>query len=146
MERATILEELLGEHRALRGECAAARAAAEGVLRGEAGASAVLQARLGDLQAMLRAHNAREENLLGAVLPEVDAWGSERMRRMGQHHISEQAEALAARAGCGDARCARLVVEMLDDLVDHLGREEDEFLRPSVLVEDRYDVHTHFGG
>jgi hypothetical protein len=106
---------------------------------------------LGELELLLHeiadgidAHNAREEHLLGEVLPHIDAWGSVRLSRMDEHHRKEHrriANALREASASGEFHAAaRRALPAIDALLEHMRQEEEEFLGEDVLRDDVVDI------
>jgi Hemerythrin HHE cation binding domain len=136
MDFEEIRTELLSHHADLRHQVDAMRQAVEAVSRGDS-SHAELRSRTDDLAAALRAHNDREEELLGEVLPTLDAWGAVRREIMTEQHASEHGELADALEGLGSLfeRTARdSLLATLDRVLEHMAREEkfilnDPFLR-----------------
>ena len=124
------------------GELAARARACEDV-RGE------LRATLGALAESLRAHNAREEELLREVIPTVDAWGPARAEVMVQQHRLEHdalhAAVVHARDGVDVPAPEGALDALLAALVKHMDREEEAFLYEEVLRDDPVAM-CYFGG
>jgi hypothetical protein len=89
----------------------------------------------------LRRHNLREEELLGGIIPTVDAWGPVRAEIMDHEHIAEHKELYAALLG----EDGQPVDALLDRVLDHMAREEAAFLNEDVLRDDVV-VTDYFGG
>lgn len=122
-----ILQELSAQHGAIRQQVEDLRAA----LR--APEADRLDQKLSSLHVAVAAHNRREEELLGAILPEVDAWGRVRAARMDAAHRGEHGElerALLARSGVEPDS----IKVVLDALIAHLREEERTFLNDRVLT------------
>jgi hypothetical protein len=142
-----IREELLAQHESLRSLGAKIREVAGRPPTARArGELAVLLHELGD---GIDAHNAREEYLLGEVLPTLDAWGAVRLARMDTHHRQEHrqiADEVCAAAGLGDfSAAARRALPVIDSLLEHMRREEAEFLGPNVLRDDVVNIEQSDG-
>jgi hypothetical protein len=141
-----IRTELMAQHSELRTHIQTTRAAAERVGRGER-AQRELRRELTALVDLMRRHNRREEELLGGIIPTIDAWGPERAQLMNDEHIAEHREMYAALMDLGatsdPAKRLALVNDELNRLIAHIGREEK-----GVLAALREDLATteYFGG
>ena len=79
----------------------------------------------------LRAHNEHEEELLGKVLPTLDAWGSARREIMTERHVSEHGELAGALEGLDSSfqrTAGDSLIAMLDRVLSHMDREEETLL------------------
>lgn len=139
---------MLADHGAARATIGRAGALAAR-LRGGEDVRSELRATLGELADSLRAHNAREEELLREVIPTVDAWGPARADVMVQQHRLEHdamhAAVVAARDGVDDPTAAAPLEALLADVVKHMDREEEAFLSEEVLRDDPVAMY-YFGG
>jgi hypothetical protein len=132
-----IRTELLAEHADLRKRIDEAREAAVAVSSGRSN-HGHLQSLTDDLAGALRAHNDREEELLGEVLPTLDAWGHVRREIMTEQHISEHGELADAVEGLDSLfqRTAReAFIATLDRVLEHMEREEKTVLNDPLLRE-----------
>jgi Hemerythrin HHE cation binding domain len=87
----------------------------------------------------MRAHNLREEALLGDLIPAIDAWGPARAAIMFEEHVQEHERLYAALLGipCTPAEFAAAGVAALVGLIgEHMDREEAAFLGEDVLRDD----------
>ncbi len=138
---------MLADHGAARATIGRAGALAAR-LRGGEDVREALRAALGELADALRAHNAREEELLREIIPTVDAWGPARADVMVQQHRlghdATHAAVLAARDGVDDPAAGSLEA-LLADVVKHMDREEEAFLSEEVLRDDPVAMY-YFGG
>jgi hypothetical protein len=146
MALSNIREELLEHHNEIRRLCTETLGAVERARRAESGAHAALRSSVLHLVDTIQAHNAREDELLIRLLPTIDAWGAERTRRMCEHHLREDADSIAALATSARPGDDRHVAAILDDVLEHMALEEQEFLRADVLDDDTYDTDAAFGG
>lgn len=143
MSMVKIRTELLEQHKEIGQLVAQTRAAVEKAAHHE------LRACLARLTDAVHGHNAREVALLGNVLPTVDAWGPERAAIMLQEHQAEH-EALSAmmseaRAAPDGSVAAKLTSTLLDELVDHMRREEKVLLGERVLRDDLFPADNFSG-
>jgi hypothetical protein len=138
MTPSQILSLLLADHSSLREMVRETRRVADLARQGAPVTDDLLES-LSAMAASLRAHSAREEELLHGLLRSVDAWGPARAEIMDEEHV-EQHSALHGAivripntpgefAGAG-------VAELLDQLLEHMEREERAFLNPQVLRDD----------
>jgi DUF438 domain-containing protein len=144
-----IREELLAQHGRLRALAIEALASAEQARAGgEAGWTALVDAlaRLGRASAE---HIRREEELLGLVLPTIDAWGARRAALMDERHRDEHqaiTEALTlARTQKSRPEVLRLVGDAVRALREHMQREEQEILHEDVLRDDIFTIDSAGG-
>jgi hypothetical protein len=83
------------------------------------------------LTTALCAHNDREEELLGEVLPTLDAWGPVRREIMTEQHVLEHGHLVDALEGLDSLfqRTARdALIATLDRVIEHMEREEKVIL------------------
>lgn len=143
-----IRQELMQQHAGLRELAAATRAAADQVKGGASGARDALRTNIAMLDQALHAHNDREEELLGAIIKTIDAWGEVRASLMDEHHEAEHERILGTLRSAADApdptAAAEMVHGVLAELADHMEHEEQEILSPNVLRDDIYTVD--YGG
>jgi iron-sulfur cluster repair protein YtfE (RIC family) len=139
MRLSEIRDELLREHAQLRRQISDVHAASECWKNGTASLSQV-RAHLTALVDALLAHNQHEEKMLGGIVLKVDAWGPVRSAIMGEEHLKEHGELLAALTSTSSAAepwaWCELVYRRLADLVNHMDREEQVFLNDEVLRDD----------
>ena len=130
--------ELVGQHRELRRLAEQARRAAERLGQGDRAAGSEMQWSLSQLAEALGAHNAREAELLGDLIPTIDAWGPVRASLMSAHHREEHDALQAALGEAIDAgtAAAALVAAVAERLLRHMDDEEREILDPRVLRDD----------
>ncbi len=140
--------ELLRQHEDLRARMRVLRAVTERCLAGE-GAHAELRRLLTGLTDAVRAHNAREEQLMSTVLPALDGWGPVRQEVMSEQHIEEHEKLVNALvdtyAESDPKAVARVVVGLFDEMTLHMEREESVFLGENVLNDDEKPPDA-FGG
>lgn len=138
---------MLAQHVELRVEITAARRVLERFVAG--GSRASLRAALARVVDRLRLHNLREEELMRDVFPTLDAWGIVRAEVMVEAHVVEHRqlyEALRAADQAADILAvATTVSDVLDQLLEHMAREERVFLGEDVLSDDVI-VPDAFGG
>jgi hemerythrin len=148
MKPSDIRTELLLQHETIRERITATRAVAERCLAGEDARAELLQL-LTRLTDAVRAHNAREEELMSRVFPELDAWGPVRHEVMNEEHILEHEKlvnALIATNGHSDgASVARVAIALFEDMAAHMAREEKVFLGADVLSDEEPPPDA-FGG
>lgn len=87
----------------------------------------------------LVAHNAREEELLGEILPNIDAWGEFRALRMDDVHRQTHHElnrALLAFAKEDPSDSAEIARALVQRVLEHMDEEEEAFLNDHVLRDD----------
>lgn len=146
-ELTEIRKELLDQHASLKRLAAKVRDLAEGP-SGE-NARDELSGLLHELGDGIDAHNAREEHLLGEVLPTLDAWGPERTARMDNHHREEHreiAEQIRAAAGSSEFAAAMdTALPAIEKLMAHMHEEEKEFLGKDLLRDDVINIHQSDG-
>lgn len=97
------------------------------------------------LRDLLVAHNAREEELLGEILPNIDAWGEVRALHMNDDHQAEHRSILDFVTALTDTGAAADVETLTDQLLDHLEDEEKTYLNAKVLRDDIIAI-GHSGG
>ncbi len=143
MTMTQIRTELLEQHKEIWQLLAQTRAAVEKAAHEQ------LRACLARLTDAVHGHNAREVALLGNVLPTVDAWGPERVAIMLQEHQAEhealQAMISEARAAPDGTVAAKLTSTLLDELADHMKREEKVLLGERVLKDDLFPADNFSG-
>jgi hypothetical protein len=136
---AEMRRELLAQHEGLRRLAREAKEAAERRARGDERARRELRAAVDFLGAALKAHNRREEELLGERIKTADAWGPDRAALMTDAHRSEHDDIVRSleHAGRleGDAEASRAVVDAIDDLLAHMAEEERTVLVAHVLSD-----------
>lgn len=131
-------EELLAQHKDLRARVDETRAAIAAVRAGT-GTHEQFFAALTRLAAALGVHNAREEALLKDVIPDVDAWGPARADLMFSAHVKEHEllfDSLVSSGRSHEDAAMTTVSGLLDELVEHMTREEKGFLGEEVLHDD----------
>jgi hypothetical protein len=137
MDLESMRSELSAQHAELRRMIEAVRESASEEPAARSGPD--LRSRLDELSRSMREHNRREEELLGDVLPTIDAWGSVRRDIMTEQHVSEHGELAAALDDVGplseDNEC-RALLSTLDRVLEHMAREEKAFLSDPLLRED----------
>jgi len=100
---------------------------------------------LTQLRDLLVIHNKREDELLGGILPNIDAWGEVRALHMNEDHqaehrsILEYVSALAVTADAAD------IEKLIDQLLEHLEDEEKTYMNAKVLRDDIISI-GHSGG
>jgi iron-sulfur cluster repair protein YtfE (RIC family) len=108
-----------------------------------------LEVCLRNLADELASHNKCEEDLLGDVIPTIDAWGPLRAEAMLEAHTAEHQQLvfeLSAAAAETDAETgAARILAMLDALLGHMDHEERTFLDENLLVEG-LAARDSFGG
>ncbi len=129
-----MLKELLAQHNEIRRLIQAVRDAEPDVA----------QAQRAQLRAALTAHNAREEELLGTVLPGIDAWSEIRTAHMSDDHRAEHRDLeKLLDDGRSDATAPRdETLALLDDILAHMRDEEALFLNEKVLRDDVITVQA----
>ena len=146
-ELTEIRKELLGQHASLKLMAAKIRELAE--RPSEDISPDQLSGLLHELGDGIDAHNAREEHLLGEVLPTLDAWGPERLARMDDHHRREHreiAERVRAAAKLPDSSATLgAALPAIEDLMTHMHEEEKEFLGRDLLRDDVINIHQADG-
>lgn len=140
MKASQMRAELCEEHAQLRAMIDVVRRLAARPSQGTAGREA-LRGAVVQLADALRRHNLREEELLGGIIPTVDAWGPVRAEIMDEEHVAEHEELYAALLG----QDGQPVESLLDRVLDHMAREEAAFLNEDVLRDDVI-VTDYFGG
>ena len=142
-----IRNEMLGQHTEMRAMIARATELI-GRLRAGEHVRLALQETLGTLADAAHAHNAREEELLRDIIPNVDAWGPARATVMDeQHKLEHQALHAALQSSVNDdddAACAATET-LLNRMLRHMDREEEAFLSEEVLRDDTV-ITNYFGG
>lgn len=131
-------DELLAQHAELRARVDETRAALAAARAGDGSHEQFFLA-LSRLASALGAHNAREEALLKDVIPDVDAWGPARADVMFSEHVKEHDllyESLVSAGRGPDGAAMTTVSGLLDELIQHMAREEEAFLREDVLHDD----------
>jgi hypothetical protein len=148
MKPSAIRSELLEQHAKLRATIEEARRAVvhaheSDSMRGE------LRSCVGRLGLGLRTHNRREEELLEGILFTVDAWGPERAEIMSAQHVAEHTELCTVLVDASATSDAAIVdgvlVAVLDQLLEHMAREEKAFLGEDVLRDDGIVVDQFSG-
>ena len=129
MNAREIRAELLGQHAEIRALIEEAR-----------GGSKTALVRLGDA---VRRHNLREEELLGQLLPTLDAWGPVRTAIMLEEHVAEHGELYAVLLDA--TRGQRAVAELVEHLLEHMAYEEKTLLAED-LLDDSVVTSDSFGG
>jgi hypothetical protein len=137
MKLSDIRRELLEQHYQIRVTMAATRAVAERLLSG-GGTRDELRASLTRLANAVRVHNLREEELLGDVIPSLDAWGPARAATMTDEHAREHTRLHAALLDMRSSEDASVdsVLALVALMREHIDREETVFLREDVLRDD----------
>ncbi len=135
MNPSDIRAELLGHHREIRAQIDELREDLEDCPSGGESRDD-LRAALLLLAQRVRAHNEREEELLGDLLPGVDAWGPVRTEVMLREHAKEHEELYDALLVAGDAPDAgRATIDLLRKMLAHMEHEEHIFLSEEVLSD-----------
>lgn len=147
MKLSEIRAELLEQHAELRTRIAAMLIACH---RWQAGAPrADLDRTLGPLATLVKAHNAREDELYG-VIQGIDAWGPVRAAVMVEEHLKEHEDLLDALLKTGRATDADVAAPALRELaarmLRHMDREEQTFLADDVLRDEPGPPTDYFGG
>jgi hypothetical protein len=137
MKPSEIRRELLAQHEQIRKMTEVTQTIAEGVQKGASQGD--LKKCIARLDEAVRAHNAREEELLRDLVPTADAWGEARLAVMDDEHMRAHARLQAAIHGVpslspGIAGVG--VVAMVRLLREHMDREEAVFLNAEVLNDD----------
>lgn len=146
MTATEIRRELLTQHANIRTLIAAIRRTADSATRG-ADVGEALREALERLDLVLREHNAREEALLGAIIPTVDAWGPARAEIMGEAHRREHQELVETLCGMPVTPiefAGAGAQALFDRLLAHMESEEKVFLGDDVLKDDT--VVVEIGG
>ncbi|HSO40397.1 MAG TPA: hemerythrin domain-containing protein [Labilithrix sp.] len=150
MKLSEIRADLVREHRGLSETLREAASAAE---RWQSGADArnELHVCMGRLLEQLRAHNTHEEAALRRILPTIDPWGKARAERMLSEHIVEHAalqKTLIDASAAADVEvAARAVLQLVEQLTEHMAVEEKAFLGADLLNDDETVPPTDsFGG
>ena len=112
----------------------AAEDAAHRLLTGK-GDLAPFRLALTELRGAFAGHNIREEELLGPLLSDADAWGPVRFRRMIEEHVGEHCAMRAAMVG-DELDIAPRMADLAEQLLAHMDAEERTFLHPSVVRDD----------
>ena len=134
MEREELREKLLAQHRHLKGLLANVHEHTARIRAGGGpGAVDSLRNVLRELRDATGAHLAEEDATLGPLLPEIDAWGPQRVALMEREHKAEHAALLKAIEAAAVARTH-------DELVDQADRSAREFLQ-HIEVEERFLVN-----
>lgn len=143
---AEIRIELLQQHDDLRAEMQVTRRAALRCRRGDHW-QAALQRSMSRLEYGLRAHNAWEDELLGDIIPTIDAWGPCRAEVMTEAHLAEtDALHVALVRALGDPTEAGVIaLAVLTRVTECMTREEEDVLCVEVLDED-HGWRDSFGG
>jgi hypothetical protein len=148
MTPSEIRKELLDQHAGLRTKIDATRVAAERWKVGET-AREELRSCLAVLADGVRAHNRREEELLHDLIPSADAWGPARAEVMQETHVQEHKDLYEALIDAGAAADATSgvppVLKLLEQMTEHMKREESSFLGADVLRDDAV-TPDFFGG
>ena len=97
------------------------------------------------LRDILTAHNAREEELLGDVLPDIDAWGEIRAVHMTEDHEAEHRSMLNYVTELEGMDGLSDVEQLAERLLAHLEDEEKTYLNAKVLRDDIIAI-GHTGG
>lgn len=90
------------------------------------------------VDALLR-HNEHEEELLGEILPGIDAWGELRALRMDDAHRETHRElgrALSAFDEKTPNESFDIARELVQQVLSHMDEEEEVFLNDHVLRDD----------
>jgi hypothetical protein len=137
MTHSQIRAELLEQHSEIRTMVDEARICADRACGGGPAEDLVAAIRL--LADAVRRHNGREEELLRDLIPTVDAWGEARADLMTDEHVQEHEAihgALLGMTRTPSEFAGAAMRELLDELVDHMAREERAFLNERVLRDD----------
>jgi Hemerythrin HHE cation binding domain len=142
--------ELLQQHADLRRTIGEAAAMMDRWASGE-DARHALRRILVHLSEALAVHNAREVALLRGVISKIDAWGEAREEIMNERHVHEHQDifdALLVATESPNAKAAApLLATVFDRLLEHMGREENAFLKREVLHDDDEPLEVDsFGG
>jgi hypothetical protein len=138
MKPSEIREELLRQHAEIRIMTEVTLTSAKGVLDGIPGRGN-LHHGIMQLADAVHSHNLREEELLGEVIPSVDAWGTARAEIMTEQHVEEHARLNSVLRGISSAplhAMATEVLELVRIIREHMDREEASFLGEDVLRDD----------
>ncbi len=101
--------------------------------------------RLRDLASALARHNRREEELLGDLLPTVDAWGPARAEIMDESHRREHQamrRAITDLPSVQEPFVASNVESLFHRVLEHMSREETTMLSDDVLRDDAVSVEV----
>jgi hypothetical protein len=149
MKLSEIRSELLRGHIALRATLRDATGTAARWLDGEP-VRDELHGCLGRLVSEVRAHNAREEELLREIIPTIDAWGPVRADVMVEEHVKEHEELYAALVQASTTAQAevavRAIVSLAERLNAHMDHEEKVFLAEDILRDEAGVPTDYFGG
>jgi hypothetical protein len=130
-----IHKELLGQHNEIREVIGLVRSSE----RADCGTH------LTRLRDLLVVHNAREEELLGRILPKIDAWGEVRALHMSVDHEAEHRSILHYVEKLERMDKSADVLELTDSLIEHLDDEEKTYMNAKVLRDDIVAI-GHTGG
>ena len=146
MKPSEMREELMQQHADIRAQIADVRRDLAASVSDGARTGDDLRAALRLLADNVRAHNAREEELLHDYLPSVDAWGPVRTEIMLKEHAKEHEELYAALVGATTAEDGRrLLAGLVTQMLEHMAHEEKIFLGENIL-SDGAVVGDYFGG
>lgn len=142
MTPSEIRAELLEQHEKLRCQMDELRSLAGRIWSGDP-LDIAMHEGLARLEAALAEHNAREEELLKDIIPTADAWGPVRAEVMGDAHRDEHA---ALQGALSTMRATPMkfleLVELFERLLEHMEREERDFLGEDVLKDDAIVVDS----
>lgn len=134
-----IRTELLKQHRGLRALLHRTKKAAVRCKQGESTAAGELRQAITQLAGALRLHNQCEEEMLGGIIPTLDAWGPARAEAMSESHVREHFAVHAALVDAGrmmnPQAVAAAALRLIDQLKHHMAREEEDFLRADLLQD-----------
>lgn len=147
MTHSQIRTELLEQHAELRKMVDIARACADRACD-SANVTDDLVTAIRLLADAVRRHNRREEHLLRNLIATIDAWGQARADLMTDEHVREHDALHGALHGMthtpSEFAGAGMQL-MLDQLLEHMAREERAFLNERVLRDDVVTIDP-FGG
>jgi hypothetical protein len=154
MTPSQIRSELLGQHQSLRTMMDETKREAERCVAGHE-AIRPLKRCLCELANALRMHNLREEELLGDVLPDSDAWGKERAETMLDEHVREHEMVYATlltfgafadrEPACVVEPAVATVLELIARIASHMEHEEEAYLAEDVLTESTIPADSFSG-
>jgi hypothetical protein len=138
MKPSEIRRELLAQHQQIRIMTEVTQTIAERARNGVEGPGDLEKCIL-RLDEAVRAHNAREEELLRDLVRSGDAWGAARLAVMDDEHTHAHERLQAAIRGIpalSPGLAGVGVVAMVRLLREHMDREEAAFLNADVLNDD----------
>jgi predicted metal-dependent phosphoesterase TrpH len=138
MKPSEIRRELLEQHATIRTMTEVAQTIAKR-LRAGVPPEGDLQDCVARLAEAMRAHNAREEELLRELVQDFDAWGKDRITMMDREHMQAHRRLDEAIRGIPEVRTAVAavgVIALAHLIREHMDREEAAFLNEDVLCDE----------